>query len=509
MYDRIKADKAVRFIEKLKHTKGKFYGQNFTLLPWEREVIEKLFGTMQEDGFRQYRTAYVSTPKKNGKTELSAALGLKCLLADGEMGGEVYCCATDRDQASMVFDVAAEMVRQNKVLLNHCKINESRKRIVVHSTNSFFQVLSSESRTKHGLNPSCIIFDELHAQPDDKLWNVMTYDSQVARTQPILFIITTAGNDKESICYKQYQYAKKVQAGLVDDSHYLPIIYEADQKDDWNDRKVWEKANPSLGITMSFPTVKASYDKAKEIPSEENLFRQYRLNQWTSQVTRWIPMDTWFSQKEPVDEAQLLGQTCWGGLDLSSVSDITSYALLFKDGNKIKTITRCFIPEETMSRKEREDQVPYSSWEKLGYIIKTRGNRIDYDMVKKWMFDDAKKYHIKRVGFDPWNATQLVQDLMDEGIEMVEVRQGFKSLNPPSKEFEVLVMGGNYVHGNNPVLSNHLDNVTLEIDAAGNIKPSKSKSTQKIDALVANIIALAVVDKDERSVYEDRGILSL
>lgn len=509
MYDKQKAEKAVKFIEKLKHTKGKFYGKDFVLLPWEREVIEKLFGSIQADGYRQYRTIYVSTPKKQGKSEIAAALGLKCLLADGEMGGEVYCCAVDRDQATMVFDVAAEMVRQNKVLLNHCKINESRKRIIVHSTNSFFQVLSSESRTKHGLNPSCIIFDELHAQPNDKLWNVMTYDSQVTRTQPILFVITTAGNDKQSICYKQYSYAKKVQKGLIEDPHYLPIIYEATEEEDWNSQKVWEKANPSLGQTISIASIRASYDKAVEVPSEENLFRQYRLNQWVSQETRWIPMSVWLSQEEPVFEAQLLGQTCWSGLDLSSVSDITAYSLLFRDGKKIKTITRCFIPEETMIRKEREDHVPYSSWEKLGYIIKTRGNRIDYDMVKKWIFDDAKKFHIQRMGFDPWNSSQMVQDLMDEGIEMVEVRQGFKSLNPPTKEFEVLVMEGNFIHGNNPVLSNHFDNVTLEIDAAGNIKPSKGKSTQKIDALVANIIGLAVMDKEERSVYEDRGVATL
>lgn len=506
-FDSIKAEKAIKFIESLKHTKGEFYNKPFILLPWQKEIIDSMFGTVKENNLRQYKTIYVEIPKKNGKSELAAAIALKCLFADGEMGGEIYSCAADRSQASIVFNVAADMVKQSKILSSRCKIINSQKRIVVYKTNSFYQAVSAEAPTKHGLNPSCIIFDELHAQPNRELWDIMTFGSGDARSQPLIFAITTAGNDRRSIGYEVHQYAVQVRDHIKHDPTFLPILYCADENDDWTDEKVWYKTNPSLETTIRIETVRDLFHVAKENPAQESLFRQLRLNQWVSGTSKWINSPVWDACSEPFDQAELLQQPCYIGLDLSTTTDLSALAAIFPQENgELKVLMRFWMPEDTIIDRERQDKTKYKQWAKEGYITLTPGNVIDYDYIRAEINDLAEQYKIKEVAFDPWNATQLSTQLQGDGFEMIPIRQGFTSMSPPSKELQKLILSKQLRHNGNPVLRWMADNVAVETDAAGNIKPSKAKSTQRIDGIVAVVMAIDRASRNQNkvSVYETR-----
>ena len=323
-YNKKAADYAVSFIECLSHTKGTWAGKKFELLDWQEQIIRDLFGILKPNGYRQFNTAYIEIPKKNGKSELAAAVALLLTCGDGEERAEVYGCAADRQQAAIVFDVAADMVRMCPALSKRVKILTSQKRIVYIPTNSFYQVLSAEAYSKHGFNIHGVVFDELHTQPNRKLFDVMTKGSGDARTQPLYFLITTAGTDTHSICYETHQKALDIIAGRKIDATFYPVIYGAKDTDDWTDVKVWKKANPSLGITVGIDKVKAACESARQNPAEENAFRQLRLNQWVKQAIRWMPMDKWDACAFPVQPDELKGRVCYGGLDLSSTTDITA-----------------------------------------------------------------------------------------------------------------------------------------------------------------------------------------
>uniref|UniRef100_UPI002591AEB5 terminase large subunit domain-containing protein n=1 Tax=uncultured Varibaculum sp. TaxID=413896 RepID=UPI002591AEB5 len=299
-YDKRRADFAVAFIEALKHTKGRWSGKPFKLIDWQEQIIRDLFGVVKPDGFRQFTTAYVEIPKKQGKSELAAAIALLLCCGDGEERAEVYGCAADRQQASIVFEVAADMVRMCPPLAKRVKILRSQKRIIYSPTNSFYQVLSAEAYSKHGFNISGVVFDELHTQPNRALFDVMTKGSGDARTQPLYFLITTAGTDTHSICYEQHQKAQDILAGKKHDPTFYPVIYGAAQDDDWTDEAVWHKANPSLDVTVPIQKVRDACNSARQNPAEENTFRQLRLNQWVKQSVRWMPMNTWNKNDGPV-----------------------------------------------------------------------------------------------------------------------------------------------------------------------------------------------------------------
>ena len=309
-YNKDAADFAVSFIECLCHTKGTWAGKPFDLIDWQEKIIRDIFGILKPDGYRQFNTAYVEIPKKQGKSELAAAVALLLCCADGEERAEVYGCAADRQQAAIVFDVAADMVRMNPALKKRCKILASQKRLIYEPTNSFYQVLSADAYSKHGFNVSGVIFDELHTQPNRKLYDVMTKGSGDARTQPLYFLITTAGNDEHSICYQVHQKAIDIMKGRKHDPRFYPVIYGAGRDEDWSSPEVWKKANPSLGITVKMEQVKDAYNSAKENPAEENTFRQLRLNQWVKQDVRWMPMDKWDACAFPVDPDELRGRDC-------------------------------------------------------------------------------------------------------------------------------------------------------------------------------------------------------
>ena len=514
MFDEAKAQRTVDFISYLKHTKGRWRGQNFDLLPWQESIIRDVFGTVKENGYRQYNTAYVEIPKKNGKSELAAGVALYMTCGDGEWGAEVYGCASDRQQASIVFDVAVDMVDQCPALKRRMKPVMSVKRLVYQPTNSFYQVLSAEAYTKHGLNVHSVIFDELHSQPNRELFDVMTKGSGDARTQPLFFLITTAGTDRHSVCFEQHQKAEDILCGRKADPTFYPVIYGAADDADWSSEKVWYQANPSLGHTIDIEKVRNAYLSARDNPVEENLFRQLRLNQWVKQSTRWMQMEKWDACGVPVNERELLGRECYGGLDLSSSIDITAFVMVFPprdDAEKYVILPYFWIPEENMRLRVRRDHVPYDVWEKQGCLMTTEGNVVHYGFIENFIDELGKKFHIREIAFDRWGAVQMVQNLEGLGFTVVPFGQGFKDMSPPSKRLMELVLEQKVAHGGHPVLRWMMDNIFVRTDPAGNIKPDKEKSTEKIDGAVAAVMALDRAIRNEGSaggsVYDDRGIL--
>jgi phage terminase large subunit-like protein len=513
-YDKDAADYAVNFIECLSHTKGKWSGKPFELIDWQEQIIRDIFGTLKPNGYRQFNTAYIEIPKKMGKSELAAAVALLLCCGDGEERAEVYGCAADRQQASIVFEVAADMVRMSPALSKRVKILSATKRIVFQPTNSFYQVLSAEAYSKHGFNIHGVVFDELHTQPNRKLFDVMTKGSGDARTQPLYFLITTAGSDTKSICYETHQKAKDLLEGRKVDPTFYPVIYGADESDDWTDPKVWKKANPSLGITVGIDKVKAACESAKQNPAEENTFRQLRLNQWVKQAVRWMPMDKWDKCAFAVNEEDLFGRVCYGGLDLSSSIDITAFVLVFPpedEDDKYVVLPYFWLPEETLNLRVNRDHVPYDVWEKQGYLKTTEGNVVHYGFIEKFIESLGEKYNIREIAFDRWGAVQMVQNLEGMGFTVVPFGQGFKDMSPPTKELMKLTLEEKVAHGGHPVLRWMMDNIFIRTDPAGNIKPDKEKSTEKIDGAVATIMALDRAircgNDTSASVYDGRGLL--
>ena len=513
-YNKASADYAVMFIENLCHTKGTWAGKPFELIDWQEQIIRDLFGTLKPNGYRQFNTAYIEIPKKQGKSELAAAVALLLTCGDGEERAEVYGCAADRQQAAIVFDVAADMVRMCPALSKRVKILASQKRLIYIPTNSFYQVLSAEAYSKHGFNIHGVVFDELHTQPNRKLFDVMTKGSGDARMQPLYFLITTAGTDTHSICYETHQKAKDIIEGRKIDPTFYPVIYGADESDDWTDPKVWKKANPSLDITVGIDKVKAACESAKQNPGEENAFRQLRLNQWVKQAVRWMPMEKWDNCAFAVDEDELEGRVCYGGLDLSSTTDITAFVLAFPpldDEDKYIILPYFWIPEDNLTLRVNRDHVPYDVWERQGYLQTTEGNVVHYGFIEKFIEKLGERFNIREIAFDRWGAVQMVQNLEGMGFTVVPFGQGFKDMSPPTKEVMKLVLEQKIAHGGHPVLRWNMDNIYIRTHPAGNIKADKEKSTEKIDGAVATIMALdrAIRCGNDHgaSVYDDRGIL--
>ena len=492
-YNKELADYAVAFIESLCHTKGTWAGHPFELIDWQEQIIRDLFGTIKPNGYRQFNTAYIEIPKKQGKSELAAAVALLLCCGDGEEGAEVYGCAADRQQASIVFEVAADMVRMCPALSKRVKILSSQKRMVFRPTNSFYQVLSAEAYSKHGFNIHGVVFDELHTQPNRELFDVMTKGSGDARMQPLYFLITTAGTDTHSICYEVHQKAMDILEGRKHDPTFYPVIYGAAEQDDWTDPKVWKKANPSLGITVGIDKVKAACESAKETPSEENVFRQLRLNQWVKE-----------------------GRICYGGLDLSSTTDITAFVLVFPpldDQDKYCILPYFWLPEETLPLRVKRDHVMYDNdiWAQQGFIQTTEGNVIHYGYIEKFIEKLGEKFNIQEIAFDRWGAVQMVQNLEGMGFTVVPFGQGFKDMSPPTKELMKLTLEQRIAHGGHPVLRWMMDNIYIRRDPAGNIKADKEKSTEKIDGAIATIMgldrAIRCGNHVQESVYDSRGLL--
>jgi phage terminase large subunit-like protein len=520
-FDRAKADRAVDFIETCcRHVKGELAGQPFKIEGWQREIVRGIFGWARPNGTRLYREVYIEVPRKNGKSSMGAALALYLLFADGEQGAEIYSAAADTDQAAIVFGVAKGMVEQDPDLSS---VSEAFRRTIVYKSNAY-NVLSADAPTKHGKNSHGILFDELHAQPNRELYDVLK-TSTGSRRSPLLIMFTTAGFDRHSICWEVHEYAQKVIDGTVNDPAFLPIIFCAGETDDWTSPKIWKKANPNLGVSIKEDYLAAECEKAKVTPAYENTFKRLHLNIWTQQDVRWLQMTEWDAcAAPPVNYDELRGRRCFGGLDLASTTDIAALALIFPpktENDRFIVLPFFWIPEESMHARVLRDRVPYDVWQREGFLEATPGNSIDYRYIMLRLGRCRVDFDFKALAFDRWGSTQITTTLCDEyGFTSDEKEaanfrkpmlwqfgQGFSSMTGPTKELLNYILARKITHGGNPVLRWMANNVVVKQDPAGNIKPDKGKSIEKIDGIVSTIMALELAIRhgnEKGSIYNDR-----
>lgn len=446
MFDETRAQRAVKIFESLRHTKGRFHGQPFKLLPWQEQIVRDVYGTVDENGLRQIKFVYIEIPKKQGKSELAAAAAIYHLFADGERNGEVYGCAADRSQASLVFDVAVDMIDQAPALKKRAKITASKKRITDRLTGTFYQVMSAEAYTKHGLNLSACIFDELHAQPNRALWDVMTFGAGDARLQPIWWVITTAGDDPDrvSICWEQHEYAQSLLAGELEDPTWYPVIYGYEGDDIYNEAN-WYQANPSLDRTIKIESVREAAVKAKAKPADERLFRWLRLNQWvTTKLTNWLPLDLFDQTEGNWSRADQLGKDCYLGLDLSSTTDLSALAVVFPpQGDQLdwRVFWHCWLPKAGLEERVKNDKIPYDLWARQGYLTLTEGDVIDYTVIEQTILEINKFHNVIELPSDRAMAAMLLQRLEKKSLVCVDVPQTYASLTDPMNQLEILLKG--------------------------------------------------------------------
>lgn len=511
IYDEQSADRAADYFPKvLTFVRGPKAGEPFHLEPWQSDIVKTLFGWKRTDGTRRFRQVFIEVPRKNGKSTFTAALATFVLFCDAEAGAECYCAASDREQSSLVFNAAATMVRKS-TLAKRCKIRDSTKRIIYND--SFLRAIPANEGGSHGFDSHLIIGDELHAWPGREFHDVL-HTSTGARQQPLEIYITTAGYDRHSVCYEKYQYARQVRDGKLTDNAFLPVIYEAEETDDWTDPEVWRKANPNLGVSLSEEYLHRECERAKITPSYENTFRRFHLNQWTSQESRWLSMERWraclTTEGDIADGSQV-----YGGLDLSSNVDVTAWMLVCKMDTGYQVRGHYFIPEATLVEAEKRDRVPYSAWVREGWVTATPGNSVNYQYVHQRILEDSERYEIGLVGYDPWNAVPTANFLELNGIECLKMRQGVATLCGPSKELERCVIEGVLDHGRDPVLEWMAENAQVKTDENGNIRPVKPDhhaSAKRIDGIVAAIMAIgvAMATPDQApSIYEQPGAMIL
>lgn len=500
------------FPECLHHVKGELAGQPFILEPWEQAIIGNLFGWKQPDGRRRYSEAFIYVPRKNGKSCLVAGIICYVMFCDHEPGAEIYSAAADREQACLVRVQVEGMIRQDETLDEMARIYQHA--ITYAAEGTTYKAISAEAGTKHGYNSHLVIIDEVHAQPNRELVDVLE-TSTGSRSQPIVICITTSDFDRPSICNEKHEAAGKVRDGIIQNKYLLPVIYEASVDDDWADEKVWYAANPNLGVSLRLDYLQKECKKAQNQPSYENTFRRLHLNVKTTQDVVWISMQDWDKCNGEVDVESLKGCKCYAGLDLSSTRDTSSLVLAFPlEDEMIVLLPFFWIPGDSARERENRDRVPYSMWAAQNLLDKTPGKVIDYRYIRRRVTELCKLYDIQEIAFDPYNATQLATQLLEEdGLTMIQFRQGFISMNEPSKEFERRVLQGNIKHGGHPVLRWQASNVMVTTDTAGCIKPVKPehKDAKKIDGIVAAVMAVGrtMLSVDKTSVYETRGIITI
>ena len=504
--------RVIEFVEGYcRHYKGEWAGKPMLLENWQKVILLEAFGWMREDGFRVHRTMWLELGRKNGKSALAAALGVYLLVADGEQGAEVYSSATKRDQARIVFQFAKEIVNQSPRLSEHIKVQ--RTNMSVMRTRSKFEPLSSEGDTLDGLSPHGTIIDELHSHRDRSVYDKLI-TAQASRRQPMSVCITTAGiYDPERIGWQLHEHGVGLLNGTVEDDSWFVWISAADKGDDPYAPETWQKANPNLSVSIYPDFIEQRASEALSQPSSLNAFTRLHLNQWTQQIERWLDMNHWDACNHEVNLDELEGRECYMGLDLSSKLDLTALALIFPptDDDLWRLWVNCYIPRESMAERERVDRIPYSMWEREGWITPTDGDVIDYTWIERDIVELSERFNVQEVAYDPWSAQQTALRIRDDmGLPVVPIRQGFMSLSEPTKEFERLVVSGKLAHGGNSCLAWQANNVTVRHDPAGNIKPDKGQKTHKIDGIAASIIGLARASLwDGGSVYEDEGIFVL
>jgi phage terminase large subunit-like protein len=504
-----RAQRRIDWIERFCcHVKGEWAGNPLILGEWERDIVRAIFGPADRQGLRRVRKALIGVPRKNGKSTLGAALALNLLFADDEPGVEVYSVAADREQARIVFGIACQMVEAGP-LAKYSKVR--RHWIEVPRLAGLYRVLSADAPTKHGLNPHGVIFDELHAQKNRELWDVMTSGSG-ARRQPLTVAITTAGHDRETVCWEQFDYGRKVSSGVISDPSFVFRWWGADEDAPWDNPETWQTANPNYGVSVSPKFLESEARQVKHTPARQNMFRRLYLNQWTQAETRWLDLAAWdWAAGMRIDEAGLRGRECFGGLDLASTTDLAALCWVFPDDDAYQAVWRLFAPQGAIDDLDRRTAGMASVWAREGWLTLTSGDVIDYAAIHQTIDRDIVElgFQPRRLAFDRWGSPIFVQALADHGLEVAATGQGFASMSPPTKELERLILDRRFWHGGNPVLRWMADNVVVRTDPAGNLKPDKERSGDKIDGIVAAIMALDAAMRSEpvrRSAYEDRGM---
>jgi phage terminase large subunit-like protein len=507
---------------------GEFDGKPFVLEPWQQFIIGSIFG-WKMGRFRRFRTAYLEIAKGNGKSPMAAGVGIYGLVADDEKGAEIYSAATMREQAGILFRDAKAFVESSPSLQR--KLHVGVANIDYKANNSFFRPVSSEHRGLDGKRPHIALIDEIHEHPNATVIDKLGLGAK-ERRQALFFEITNAGYDRQSICFQHHEYTEKILEGIIANESWFGYMSGLDvcdkcraegktipqdgcaDCDDWTDERVWPKANPNLGVSIQKSYIKEQVDKAANMPSMQNIVKRLNFCIWTQSVTRWIPFDVWNACATPVDPEALKGRICYGGLDLSSNTDVTAWVKVFPpEGEDIlyRVICRFFLPEDNMMQRVKRDKVPYDVWAKQGFITLTPGNLIDYKFILAQIQQDMNDYQIAELAFDRWGSQKITTDLQELGFEiegkrtLVQFGQGFASMSAPTKEVEKMVMGKELAHGGNPVLSWMVSNVAIKTDPAENKKPDKEKSKERIDGAVALIMAVGramLRGGQKKSVYD-------
>lgn len=512
------------FVERfLRHSKGKWARRPFLLEDWQVWWLYTLFGWLREDGTRRFRVAYQELARKNGKSQLAAAVGLYLTAADGEAGAEVYSAATKRDQAKIVWGEAKRMLAQSPALRRY--VTPLAANLHVPASGSKYEPLGADGDTMDGLNVHGAIIDELHAHKTRAVWDVIA-TATGARSQPMLFAITTAGSDRHSVCWEQHAYGQSVLEQIFDDDSFFALIYAVDEKDDWKDPAVWAKANPNLAVSVSPGDLAEKCARAKRSPSQQNAFRRLHLNVWTEQETRWLDLDEWDACAQHVP-APVEQRRVWLGLDLSSNRDLTALIAVVEgaeDGDPYDVHAHFWMPSENVRDRVEIDRVPYDVWIEEGLIETTPGNATDHAFAVQRAAEYLRGGGVQELAFDRWGSAMVVQMLESVGYStepderkrggapvVVQFGQGFASMGPAAKGLETAILQRRIAHAGNPVLRWMAANVVVRMDPAGSVKPDKSRSREKIDGIVALCMAL---DRAERSrptsdPYAERGLLSL
>jgi len=503
-FDESEAEMRIEFIEQLLHVEGQLAGKPFLLEQWQKAIVGCLFGWKRKDGSRRYREFLLYVARKNGKTPLAAAIAASIWFQDEEGGKVINCAAADADQASHLFRHAWGMISQNPELASLVQHYKSFRSIVFRNDDaSTFKVIAADGPGEHGKNPSAVLIDELHVVDNKDLIEAITTSFvSVNRREPLLMSLTTADYHRPSTCNEKHDYACKVRDGKISDSAFLPVVYELLTSDDWTDEKNWIKANPNLGVSVSLEALRREVERAKQTPTYENAVKRFHFNIKTEQDVRWLQMEKWDECNGAAVEEACYGESAFVGIDLAATKDIAAVVHYFPESGII--IPRLYVPEEQARERERRDGVPYLTWGRQGLIRLTSGDTVDYEYIRRDLNADNEKWRVVQIGIDRWNHTQITTQLEGDGFDVLAFGQGFASMSGPMKQTEILMLQGKLAHGGNEPMRWMASNVAAEMDAAGNVKPSKKKSTEKIDGIVALIMAVGCAWATDRvrSKYE-------
>jgi phage terminase large subunit-like protein len=481
------------FHEELTFADGKLAGKPFLLERWQQSVVGNIYGWNRGDE-RRYREVFIYVPRKNGKTPLAAGLMVQELVRCQTPGAQMFSAAADRDQAALIFRDATQMVRNQSWINDMMKVTPSYKTIE-KSDFSLYKALSSEAGTKHGLRPALVIVDELHAHPNSELVDTLTTGTAVKGLEPLIVYITTADYERESVCNTKHRYACSVRDGKVNDARCFPVIFEAAIDDDWKDPEVWKRVNPNYGVSVSEDYLARACERAQVERSFENEFKRLHLNIKTQSIEAWLPMDRW--DQCPSEAVYLDGETCYGGLDMSSTQDITAFVLYFPE---LKAV-RCWfwLPGDNAEVRQRRDGVPYSEWLADGVITETPGDYIEQDPIFDSIMEANDRYDIRKVGADGFQAAAMIERLMREGIDIEKFPQTMQHMTSPCKSLEKLVGTAQLNHGGNPALRWMAGNCVVEREPKRSMmRPSKKHSSEKIDGITALVTAVGTAEADEQ-----------